>query len=495
MMMTTTTTTMETATATTDEPGATSRSNLPRWARSARTRLAISMLVLLAVSSLVSVIALRQILISRTGERVDRALEQEVREFQRLGDLGRDPRTGRPFGDDIKAIFEVFLARNVPAAGEAFFTFVDGVPFRSSSNRAPDEGLLAEIAALGPIQASTRGEVETDQGEVRYLAVPITADTSRGAFAVTTDLAGERAEVNEAVRIAAGVSIAVFLIAVLIVFAAVGRVLAPVRALTETARSIGESDLTRRIEVEGNDELAELARTFNSMLDRLEVAFASQRRFLSDAGHELRTPITIVRGHLDVMGDDPEERRETVALVTDELDRMGRLVDELLLIERAQRPDFLRSEAVLLDDLAEETLAKAKAIAPREWRRGGAPGGEIVADRQRLQQALLNLAENAVKYTSDGDRIELGAELRDGAARLWVRDTGPGVDPAEQGRLFERFRRGEGGRRDHEGTGLGLALVKAIAEAHGGRVELVSSLGAGATFTLVLPATPRGERP
>ena len=122
---------------------------VPAWARSARTRLAVAMLALLAISSLVSVLALRQILISRTGDRVDRALEQEVREFQRLASLGRDPRTGRPFGNDIRAVFEVFLARNVPAVGEAFFTFVNGVPFRSSSNRSPDDELISEIEALG----------------------------------------------------------------------------------------------------------------------------------------------------------------------------------------------------------------------------------------------------------------------------------------------------------------------------------------------------------
>ena len=146
-----------------------------------------------------------------------------------------------------------------------------------------------------------------------------------------------------------------------------GRVLAPLRLLTDTARSITETDLTRRIPVSGHDEIAELARTFNAMLDRLERAFASQRAFVDDASHELRTPITIVRGHLELLGDDPDERRETVALVTDELDRMSRFVDDLLLLARAERDDFLRVGEVELGALTDELLDKAARSARARW--------------------------------------------------------------------------------------------------------------------------------
>jgi two-component system, OmpR family, sensor kinase len=469
------------------------RSRLPQWARSARTRLAVSALVLLAVSLLASVLALNQILTARTGERVDRELEQEVSEFRRLVAQGQDPRTGRPFGNDIEGVFEVFLSRNVPTEGEAFFTFIEGAPFRASSTSIQEQAILAEIEGLGSVEQTTRGEVEADADEVRYLAVPIRIGAgTRGVFAVTISLGGELDEVNDAVRVAGGVSIIVFLIAGLVVFISAGRILAPVRVLTEAARSITESDLTRRIEVEGNDEIAELARTFNQMLDRLEAAFSSQRRFLSDAGHELRTPITIVRGHLEVMGEDPEERRETIALVTDELDRMARLVDDLLLLERAQRPDFLRTEVMELDEFAAELLAKATAIAPRDWRLGRGGQGTVEADRQRLTQALVNLAQNAADHTADGDEIEIGAQRRNGEARFWVRDTGPGIDYSDQQRVFERFQRGDRAARG-EGSGLGLAIVSAIAEAHGGRVELSSRPGGGSTFTIVLPATHGGE--
>lgn len=228
------------------------------------------------------------------------------------------------------------------------------------------------------------------------------------------------------------------------------------------------------------------------MLDRLESAFEAQRRFLDDAGHELRTPITIVRGHLELMGDDPAERRETVALVTDELDRMARLVDDLLTLAHAERLDFLDRQPVELGDLTDELAAKAPALGERGWVVDARAEGAMVADRQRLTQAVMQLAENAVRHTSPGDEIGLGTALAGDEARLWVRDTGPGVPAGQEGRVFERFARGPDTPRG-ESSGLGLSIVRAIAESHGGRVELDSAQGAGATFTIVVPTAARAE--
>jgi signal transduction histidine kinase len=262
------------------------------------------------------------------------------------------------------------------------------------------------------------------------------------------------------------------------------------RALRDTARSITESDLTRRIPVEGDDELADIARNFNEMLDRLEEAFASQKAFISDAGHELRTPITIIRGHLDVMGDDPDDRRETLELVSDELDRMARLVNDLLLLAKANRPDFLQPETVDLDDLTRELFAKASALGRRDWRLASVGRGRFIADRQRLTQAIMNLSQNAAAHTDEGDAIELGSESGHDRIRLWVKDTGPGISPKHQDRIFDRFVRLD---RAGEGGGLGLAITAAVAEAHGGRVEVNSTPGAGACFAVVIPPEPPQE--
>jgi signal transduction histidine kinase len=283
------------------------------------------------------------------------------------------------------------------------------------------------------------------------------------------------------------VALSVLLVASLLAFLAVGRVLAPLRDVAETARSISETDLSQRIEVHGNDEIAELARTFNDMLDRLEQAFGTQRAFISDAGHELRTPITIIQGHLDLLASGAAPKDEVVEIVEDELDRMSRLVEDLLLLAKSQRPNFLHLRHADLDVLTEELFSKAKAMADRDWQLERAAVGRILADRQRITQAVMNLARNAAEHTDSGATITIGSEIVETTARIWVTDTGAGIPVAEQARIFERFARGAGAAARAEGAGLGLAIARAIAEGHGGRVELRSKPGEGATFTIVIP--------
>jgi two-component system, OmpR family, sensor kinase len=477
-------------------PGPHRRLDPRRLVAGARTRVLLAFVLLLALSTVASTLALRQILLARTGERVDDALVQEVDEFRRLVADGRDPNTGEPFGNDIEALFDVFLDRNVPAEGEDIFTFIEGDPYACSRPQTCErnEPLLERVLQLGSSTNTLRGEVQTARGEVRYLAVPVEIGGSqRGEFVVTVNLGQEREEVQEAVQIAAGVSLAVLLVACGLAWVIAGRVLAPLRTLRTTAQAITETDFAQRIDVHGNDEIAELGRTFNAMLDRLEAAFASQRALVSDAGHELRTPITIVRGHLELLGDDPGEREETIALVTDELDRMARFVDDLLTLAKAEQTDFLQPGPLDLDVLTDELYAKAQALAERDWRLTASGAGRLTADRQRLTQAVMQLAQNAVQHTEPGDRIALGSEIRRGTVRLWVADSGPGVPESEREQIFDRFHRARDDRRRSDGAGLGLAIVRAIAEAHGGRVELDSRFGHGATFTLIIPTEPLPE--
>ncbi|HVL98675.1 MAG TPA: HAMP domain-containing sensor histidine kinase [Egibacteraceae bacterium] len=468
---------------------------LRRVLSSLRVRLVGGYLLLLALALAASIVTVRAVLLDRVSARIDRELLQEVEEMRALA-AGRDPVTGEPFGDRVDRVVEVFLRRNIPHRHETMVAFVDGEPFLRSANPPPLRlDLQPELVERWSVLETTqRGQVDTEVGPVDYLAVPLRADgQARGVFVVAVFTALERAEVDEVVRLAGTVAFLTLAAGTVLAFALAGRVLQPVRQLTATAQRITDTDLSRRIDVRGHDELAELAATFNGMLDRLEGAFSGQRAFLDDAGHELRTPITIIRGHLELMGDDPAEREEVVALVLDELDRMHRIVDDLLLLAKAQRPDFLREEVIDVRALAEEVFAKAQALAPRDWRFEAVGDGRIVGDRHRLTQALVALAANAAAYTEEDVEVAIGAAVTDGHARLWVRDEGPGIPLGEQERIFDRFARGSHGQRSRDGSGLGLAIVRAVAEAHGGRVELRSRAGAGATFTVVIPVDRAGD--
>lgn len=451
----------------------------------------------MSLSVVLSILLIRQSLYTRVEERVEGSLAQEVEEFRRLAG-GQDPATGQPFGDDVTAIFNVFLSRNVPNDDEFFLALLNG-RFYSSSPRALPELIRPNsklVKGWTQLTQPEQGKQVTSAGTLLYIVEPVrivyraepirTKEAKRAVFVVVHTTVGEREEVNEAITVVIQVTLVVLTAASILAWIAAGRVLAPLRILTETARSITESDLTRRIPVKSSDEIAELATTFNEMLDRLQSSFSSQRNFLDDVGHELRTPITIVRGHLELLSDDPEEQRETVELVTDELDRMSRFVEDLLLLAKTEQPNFLTLETLEIGLLMEELYAKAKALASRDWRLEDRGSGRIVADRQRITQAIMNLAQNATQHTTEGDVIAFGSELTNNNVSFWVRDTGAGVSLSDQKQIFERFARGSSGHRS-EGAGLGLSIVHAIAEAHGGRVELRSQPGIGSTFTLVLP--------
>jgi signal transduction histidine kinase len=463
-----------------------------------RGRILFWYVAVLAAAIIAAVLVNRQVLIAGIDKRIDEALVQESDELRRLA-KGRDPTTGERFGTRVDRIFQVFLQRNVPTRNETFVTFVRGRPFENSFGEPTyrldrDQRL---VDRWGTVSRTERGEVSTPAGTVEYLAVPVKAGgTTRGVFvaAIFRDL--ELADISPAIWGAAGVGLATLLVGSLLAWRVAEGVLRPVRLVTETAEAISTSELTRRIDVEGHDEISRLATTFNEMLDRLEEAFRAQRQFVDDAGHELRTPITIIRGHLEVIDADPEERSKTTALVMDELDRMSRIVNDLLLLAKVRQPDFLELDTVDLSSLTEDLHAKATALGSREWRLEHVGRGLIVADRQRLTQAIMQLAQNAAEHTTPGEEIALGSTVVNGKASLWVRDSGPGIAPEDQDRIFQRFARTGGGGRGSAGAGLGLAIVRAIAEAHHGRVELTSRPGLGATFTVVIPVDqpPDGER-
>jgi signal transduction histidine kinase len=259
------------------------------------------------------------------------------------------------------------------------------------------------------------------------------------------------------------------------------------RELRATAERITATASAERIPVQGRDDVSDLTRTVNDMLDRLDGAIEGQRRLLDDVGHELKTPITIVRGHLELL--DPNDAAEVVsarALAIDELDRMAALVGDISEMLRLGAPSSLQRGRTDLGGLTRSIIAKARAIGGAEVSEGPIAEGRAVLDAARVTQAVLQLAQNAL--THGGARFTIGSHLASGdrEVRFTVADRGPGIPEEQRARIFERFGRVEQGR-GRSGSGLGLAIVETIAVAHGGRVELASTPGFGAAFSLVLP--------
>jgi two-component system OmpR family sensor kinase len=490
-----TTTTAAVATMTVTMAEAPSPAPRRRLVISARLRIMGWLLLLMAVVSLTVILVTRALLLQQFDSRVRHALEQEAREFHGVASGGVDRATKAPFADVHDLLYN-HLHRQQPDDAEVLVGWVKtaGGEERLGQQRTVPFPLHRRPDVLDPILQArdNSGTTHTDAGEMRWIKVVATGPagaSDRGVFVVGYLVDGPRTQVDQTVRTLALVSAAGVLLVGGVAWLVAGQLLAPVRLVRRAAAQITEQDLTRRIPVHGRDDIAALADQFNAMLDRLEAAFGTQRQFLDDASHELRTPITIIRGHLELLdpADDPTEHAATIRLCTDELDRMSRIVADLLVLAEADRPDFAHPEPVEVAELTSDVYAKVHVLGEREWRLESIGEGVAYLDQQRVTQAVVQLAQNAVQHTRPGDRILLGSSVLSGTVSFWITDTGPGVAEQDAKKIFDRFSRGSSGPRHRTGAGLGLAIVSAIAQAHGGSAKLVSTPGQGATFGIELP--------
>ncbi|MCI2238674.1 HAMP domain-containing histidine kinase [Paenibacillus sp. TRM 82003] len=429
-----------------------------------------------------------------TEARVHASMRQEVAELRELAARGFN---GQQF-TSVDTLLAASIRNDIADAHESAVGIVVGgntyVPGRRPPFALQENPRVQELVrSTTPDSAPVQETVETEAGPTRIIAVPVSlpgaapGEPALGLYVVGHALDPEFAVVDENARTFAVLSLAALLVVGTAGWLTAVRLLRPLDDLHATAVGVGATELSRRVPVHGDDDVADVARSFNAMLERLETSFDTQRRFLDDVGHELRTPLTIVQGHLELVDDtDPRDVAETRALVLDELTRMTRLVDDLTLLAKARQPDFVHPQPVDAGRLLDDAFDKVVPLGDRGWRVDARADVEVVADPQRVQQALIQLVSNAVKFSAAGDVIALGSAVHDGELLLWVRDSGPGIAPEDVERVFERFGRADSGR-GVEGSGLGLSIVAAIAEAHGGRVEVASLPGAGATFTLALP--------
>jgi signal transduction histidine kinase len=401
-----------------------------------------------------------------------------------------------PF-DDADEALALVITYLVPGRNESALGIVSGSP-RFTPSVVTDfhletiPGFVDRVVAETEDESVVLGTVVHDGREYRYIASPVVVEQElldekspeASIYVDAIDVGGELGPLNSTFTTFAVVAgIALVIVAVVGWFVA-GRLLRPIRRLRQAASRITATDLDERIPVEGRDDVSDLTETVNGMLDRLDDAMTSQRRLLDDVRHELKTPITIVRGHLELMDPtDAEDVASVKMLAVDELDRMAALVDDIEALAEIQLAPERR--AVDVADFTEEVFAKASVIPGHRWELAQTAHATVSIDARRITQAWLQLADNAAKYSPSGSIVRLGSSSGGGWVEFWVSDQGPGIPADAQERIFERFGRADTGR-GVRGSGLGLAIVKGIANAHGGSVDVTSD-PRGSRFGIRVP--------
>ena len=477
---------------------------------SVRFRVVAAMLAMMLVGLVTAGMVTFAIQFQEADARVDQAILDKANSVVKLVQTNKKTSGDYANRTYISALHEA--AEDIePRSNEVMAGIVDGqVAWTVEGN--PDHVHLSPImfsdaAQLSKAEGASFGELDSDGRPLRTVVLPI-GDAPGTYFLIGRDK-GDQSEHNaDSVRTYSLVALSMLLATAVIGGTVAGRLLYPLRSLRETSRAVGPEDLTQRVEVsKGENDVTLLAKTFNTMLERLDEGAQQQQQFLDDAGHELRTPLTILRGHLEVVTvDDPEDVIATRDVLLDEVDRMQRLVDDLLLLANSGDPDFIRRQPVRIPELLDQVMEKVHVLADRHWQIDAKANYVVYADPQRLTQALVQLAANAVKYTWRSCTIALGSRVEgpttadDGtpvpesdSLLLWVRDDGVGIAAEDQERIFQRFGRAHTGRGE-EGSGLGLAIVSAIAQAHGGEASVFSEHGHGATFLIRIPLKSASAR-
>lgn len=402
----------------------------------------------------------------------------------------------RPPGQSLAGYAHAFLATHGDIAGDLLLI---SLPRRHLVLGTPESGALAavpRVAALlaHPPRSSVLLRARAGPDLEQVLATPIEQAGRRvGTFVTSGSLAGYQRSRARVLELAVGEGLITLLAAVVSVYVLLRRLLGSVRRLTRAAGDIGlRGELGIRLGDERTgDEVGEMAATFDAMIAQIDEAVAVQRRLLADVSHQLRTPLTVARGQLEVMcrGSlaDPADTRAVVADVIGELDHLERLVERLLLLGRSLEADFAELQPVDLRALLLDVAEAGRVLAPRRWSVGPIPDLVVPADLDKMRGALLNLVDNAVRATGPADSIRLSAHLVEAGSHVQIRvdDSGPGIPAAQRAHALDRFSRPSA--RDATGTGLGLAIAQAVARSHHGTLDITDSPLGGCRVEISLP--------
>lgn len=441
-------------------------------------------LLLLVVLGLVSFGLLRTFS-AQSSATTMRSLVAEMHAFEKATAAG-------PSGEDLATFTASYLRTRVLPDGQLVAV---ALPDGSVVGSAGSGGLLASAQLRAwsrhPPPTGVQTRIDVHGVPFQLAAAPLRSGTGEvGTIIAAADLTRSHSDLRRVQGLVFGEALVALIAAVAGGYLLLRQLLRRVGRITATAASIGRGDLDRRLGHQGtDDEVGQLAATFDEMADRVEAAMTSQRRLLSDVSHQLRTPLTVARGHLEVLertgADDPREVRDTLGVVVEEIDHMRALVERLLLLGRAMEPDFVESVPVDLRSFCADVVEAARVLAPRDWGMSPVPDVVVRFDEAKVRGALLNLIDNAVRATQDGALVAVTVErAADGGVVLSVDDNGPGIPPERRAAVLQRFARPGA---DSEGSGLGLAIAATVAQAHGGSLVLADSPYGGLRASLVLP--------
>ncbi|MDO5289373.1 MAG: HAMP domain-containing sensor histidine kinase [Pseudomonadota bacterium] len=461
-----------------------------------------------ALTMLAMIMTMRSVLLGRVALDTNAAIVQEIGEFRTFAREGRDPRTARPFAT-LEALMDRYLLRQTPDSGEAFIAVVpEGVLYLNNASQKAGEVLaqdperlsaLVDAPELSGIERTTHGEMRW--GKTRVQA----ANGQTGVFIVTHFTAHQRQLVLRETAVYFGVAFAGLLLIGALAWIVAGQVLTPIRQINAAARRVGARGPAPRVPVSGSDELAELARGFNTMAARVDQAHTAQQHFIEQVQRHFNQAGRRAQAHLARLdaagGNAAAQAAERQALHT-LLGRVDQTLADLGLLIRATQPDFLQPAPVDLAALADDVLAQAGALRdaqgqPRRWQLQAQAQGTAPLDAPRVLDAMRHLLGNAVAHSQPGDTLEVSAEQQEEngvpVLRLSVASPGQPLTAEQAQAVFAFSHLLDDAPADDDkdsGMGVGLAVVRAVAEAHGGYAWVQAGAEWGNRFGLTLPLGP-----
>ena len=477
--------------------------SLSSW--SLLNRLTLGVVLLSTLGVVASDIAAQTLLRTYLTQEVDNELLSvaggSIPRLERAGIESDDD----DFSDNEARTMQVRPLRSIPTATSVTLIGPAGIVLGQIGGDLNATEITSYLTAITPEKIAKYGNrpftIETDEHDFRVLSQTLPSGLGRVVIAHSFE------DIDRILARLQGLFILIGLVMIFFIALASRKVitvgLRPLANVEATAERIAEGDLTARLpDVKPNTEVGRLVSTLNTMLGRIEESFAARlesesklRRFVADASHELRTPITAIRGFAElhrqgaVTGE--EKTKELIGRIENESKRMGSLVEDLLLLARLDQSREMKSDPVNLTQIVADAVASARAAGQNHTVNFDEQSEEIYAlgDKDRIHQVVANLLANARTHTPAGTVIDVSVKQDTDGVRIRIADNGPGLSDADQARIFERFYRADASRvrTDGEGTGLGLSIVDAVMRAHAGQVSVESEVGKGAVFTLFFP--------